>query len=164
MSRAGTEKRTGRNVLALGAFLLICLTTAGLGSLLTLPAIPGWYASLEKPAWTPPNAVFSPVWTTLFVMMAVAAWLVWRAGSPRALPLTLFGMQLVLNAGWSGLFFALRSPGLAFAEILLLWAAILATLVAFWRVRPAAGLLLVPYLLWVSYAVALNFAIWRMNP
>jgi tryptophan-rich sensory protein len=124
-----------------------------------------WYADLAKPAWTPPNAVFGPVWTALYVLMGVAAWLVWRRGGFSGAPvaLGLFLAQLVLNALWSVLFFGLHLPGAAFAEILVLWAAILATTILFWRVQPAAGALLLPYLLWVGFAAALNLQLWRLN-
>ncbi|MDH7568364.1 MAG: tryptophan-rich sensory protein [Armatimonadota bacterium] len=156
---------SGSSFAVLVLFLLVCLAAGGIGSLFTTPAIPGWYAGLNKPAWNPPNWLFAPVWTTLYLMMGTAAWLVWRkaglAGGSTAL--ALFAAQLVLNSLWSILFFGMRQPGWAFAELVLLWAAILATMVAFWRLSPAAGWLLVPYLAWVTYASTLNFAIWRMN-
>ena len=124
-----------------------------------------WYARLNKPALTPPGWLFGPVWTVLYACMALAAWLVWRkrglAGAKREL--ALFAVQLALNVAWSWLFFGLRSPGLAFADIVLLLAAIAATTAAFWRVSTTAGLLFVPYLGWVAFAGVLNFAIWRMN-
>ena len=125
----------------------------------------GWYAELAKPTWNPPSWVFGPVWTALYIMMAVAAWLVWRRGGWKTQrgPLTLYLLQWALNALWTPLFFGLQRPGLAFAEILALTLAIVATLVAFWRVKRVAGILLVPYALWVTFAAALNFAIWRMN-
>jgi benzodiazapine receptor len=124
-----------------------------------------WYAGLAKPSWTPPNALFGPVWTLLYAMMAVSAALVWRkAGFGAAWkPLTVFAVQLVLNAAWSWLFFGLHRPGAAFGEILILWTAILITLVLFWRVRPISGVLLLPYWAWVSFAAALNFSIWQLN-
>jgi tryptophan-rich sensory protein len=151
---------------ALLGFLALCFVVAAIGSLLTFPSIPTWYANLNKPSWNPPNSVFGPVWTTLFAMMAVSAWLVWRerGHKPVSWPLTLFGLQLILNAAWSGLFFALHSPGTALVDIILLWLAILACLIAFARVKPLAAALLLPYLLWVSYAFTLNLAIWRINP
>jgi tryptophan-rich sensory protein len=125
----------------------------------------GWYASLNKPSWNPPGWVFGPVWTALYTMMAVAAWLVWRRGgwSAQRRALTLFLVQLALNAAWSPLFFGLRRPGIAFAEIVLLWVAIAATLAAFRPVNRAAAWLLAPYLTWVSFAAALNFTLWRLN-
>lgn len=143
--------------------ILVCLGAAGIGSLLTTTALSPWYASLRKPSWTPPNWLFGPVWTILFIAMAIAAWLVWRKVGLTATPMQLFLLQLLLNVAWSALFFRLRSPGLAFAEIVMLWFAILATSIEFWRTVPAAGWLLLPYLIWVSYATALNFSIWRLN-
>jgi len=143
--------------------IAVCLGAAGLGSLLATPALRPWYASLNKPDWTPPNWLFGPVWTILFVAMAIAAWLVWRKVGLTAVPMQLFLLQLLLNVGWSALFFRLRSPGLAFAEIVMFWLAILATSIEFWKAAPAAGWLLLPYLVWVSYAAALNCSIWRLN-
>lgn len=125
-----------------------------------------FYQRLDQPAWAPPPWLFGPVWIVLYVLMGIAAWLVWRergfAGA--RLPLTLFLVHLVFNAAWTGIFFGLRMFGLAFAEIVVLWGLILWILVLFWRVRPLAGALFVPYLLWVTYAAALTFALWRMNP
>jgi tryptophan-rich sensory protein len=125
-----------------------------------------WYAHLSKPSFNPPDWLFAPVWTILYFLMGVAAFLVWhRQGSARAFPaLAFFLVQLALNAGWSWIFFGLHKPGAALVEIGVLWLAILATLVAFARLRRAAGLLLVPYLLWVSFAAYLNFRLWRLNP
>ena len=143
--------------------IVVCLGAAGLGSLLTTAALRPWYADLRKPSWTPPNWLFGLVWTILFLAMAIAAWLVWRKVGPTAAPMQLFLLQLLLNVAWSALFFGLRSPGLAFAEIVMLWVAILATSIEFWRAVPAAGWLFLPYLIWVSYATALNFSIWRLN-
>ncbi len=124
-----------------------------------------WYAQLAKPRWTPPDSIFGPVWSVLYVMMGVAAWLVWlESGIPAAaVAFTLFVTQLVLNAAWSWLFFGLRRPDLAFGEILLLWAAILATLVSFCQVRLMAGVILIPHLVWISYVALLNYSIWKMN-
>lgn len=143
----------------------ICFAAAGIGSLFTTPEIRGWYAVINKPAWTPPAWLFGPVWTTLYAMMGVAAWLVWRergfAGA--SLPLALFAAQLVLNTLWSVIFFGMRRTGLAFLDIALLWLAILATTLAFWPISRVAGALLLPYLLWVSFAAALNYSIWRTN-
>lgn len=133
--------------------------------MLTTPSIGGWYATLAKPAWTPPNWVFGPVWSLLYLAMAVAAWLVWRqVGFPRAASaLNLFGVQLVLNVCWSAIFFGAHRPGLAFAEIVVLWLAILATMVAFRSLSRPAAWLLAPYLAWVAFAATLNFSIWRLN-
>lgn len=124
-----------------------------------------WYAALAKPAWTPPNWLFGPVWLCLYVMMAVAAWLVWRrrgfAGARAALGCYLF--QLALNAAWSWIFFGEHRMGVGFANLAVLWAAIVATAGLFGKHNRVAALLLVPYLLWVTYATALNFAVWRLN-
>ena len=149
-------------LLALAAWLLLCFAAASLGALFT----PGeWYAALQKPSWNPPGWLFGPVWTLLYTLMAVAAWLVWQEGgwAKQARPLLVFCLQLALNALWTPLFFGLHRPGLAFAEMVLLWLAIVATLVLFARVRRLAAWLLAPYLLWVSFAAYLNFALWRLN-
>ena len=156
---------TGLQWIALALFLVICLGTAGLGAVVTDLSVRDWYATLEKPSWNPPNWLFGPVWTTLYIGMAIAAWLVWRQRGLGEgwLPLTLFGIQLTLNAIWSALFFGFRSPGAAFAEIILLWLAILATIIAFARYSTWAAALLIPYLAWVSFATVLNWTLWRMN-
>ena len=153
------------DLLALGICGVACFSAAGLGSLWTFPSLDNWYAELNKPSWNPPNFVFGPVWTMLYALMALAVWLVWRQRERSVIgwPLTLFGGQLILNAAWSGIFFALHQPGLAFVEILLLWLMILATAVSFWRVHRVASLLLVPYLAWVAFAAVLNGTIWRLN-
>jgi uncharacterized protein YbjT (DUF2867 family)/tryptophan-rich sensory protein len=145
--------------------LAVCFGTAAVGAALTAGPVRDWYPTLRKPAWTPPDWVFGPVWTILYVLMALAAWFVWRRarGAASRTALGLFAVQLVLNAAWSGLFFTLRSPASAFAEIILLWCAIAATLSSFGRVSTLGASLLVPYLLWVTYAAALNGTIWRMN-
>ena len=130
-----------------------------------------FYASLVKPAWAPPGWLFGPVWSTLYVLMAIAAWLVWRAqpATPadrgiRQRGLTLFVAQLALNALWTWLFFAWRQGAMAFSEIVLLWLAVLATIWNFGRVRPLAAWCLVPYLGWITFATALTWAVWRGNP
>ena len=124
-----------------------------------------WYRGLNKPAWNPPNSVFGPVWTVLYLLMAVAAWLVWRQyGIGGALvPLIFFVAQLALNAAWTWLFFGRHEPGATFVDILVLCVVILITLILFWRLAPVAGVLLLPYLAWVSFAAVLNGTIWRMN-
>ena len=125
-----------------------------------------WYERLVKPRWRPPNWLFAPIWTVLYLTIAVSGWLVWReAGfAGVALPLAIFALQLVLNAAWTPLFFGLHRPDLAFLEIMVLWVSILATIVLFYPIHSGAALLLVPYLAWVSFAAALNFAVWRLNP
>jgi tryptophan-rich sensory protein len=149
----------------LGLFVLACLGAAAVGAAWTNLSVMTWYAELQKPTWNPPDWVFGPVWTCLYLAMAVAAWLVWRERGlvGGRLPLMLFALQLTLNAAWSALFFGWRSPGLAFAEVVLLWLAILATILAFGRTSRWAAALLVPYLAWVSFAAALNWTLWRMN-
>lgn len=151
--------------LGLALFVGASFAAAGVGSLFTTPAIPGWYASLRKPSWTPPNWLFGPVWSVLYVAMGTAAWLVWRergfAGARLAL--TLFFAQLILNALWSILFFGRKTPGAALVEIAFLWVAVFATMAAFWQISRAAGWLFVPYLWWVTFASFLNYSIWRMN-
>lgn len=124
----------------------------------------GWYAELQKPSWHPPAWVFGPVWTILYLMMGVAAWLVWRRGGWKAnrVALTLFVVQWIFNAAWTPLFFGLHWAGVAFADIVLLWFTLLATIVAFARVDWKAAALMVPYLIWVSFASALNLAIWML--
>lgn len=152
-------------LVGLVVFLFACLGAGGLGAIATTPEIDGWYRTIEKPAWNPPDYVFGPVWTTLFVMMAVAAWLIWQSAGWKAaaLPMTLFGIQLALNVGWSWIFFGMHAPGWAFAEIIILWLAIAATTATFFKRSPIAGWLMVPYLSWVSFASVLNFTIWQMN-
>lgn len=149
-------------ILGLFLWLVLCFSAASLGALFT----PGeWYAGLDKPAWNPPGWVFGPVWSVLYALMAVAAWLVWKRGGfgAQRVPLSLFLVQLLLNAAWSPVFFGLERPGLAFVVILLLWLAIAATLNAFRPVSRTAAWLLAPYLAWVSFAAVLNAVLWRMN-
>jgi tryptophan-rich sensory protein len=149
--------------LILGAFLAASFAAAVLGGLATANSVRDWYPTIATPSWTPPSWIFGPVWTTLYAMMAVAGWLVWRrAGWCGAL--VWFAVQLALNATWSPVFFGMHRIGLALVNILSLWLAIAGTTIAFWRVIPAASVLFVPYLIWVSFATALNYAIWRLNP
>lgn len=145
--------------------LLLVFFAAALGNWATMSNVGGWYQTLARPSWAPPDWVFGPVWTVLYAMMAVAAWLVWRQKGWRAArwPLTLFLVQLALNSLWSAIFFGLQQPAWACVEIVALWIAIAATLVAFWRRSRLAGALLLPYLLWVTFAAALNFEFARLN-
>jgi tryptophan-rich sensory protein len=146
--------------LALAGFIAItfCAPLAGMIS------PPGdWYASLAKPSWNPPSWIFGPVWTALYLMMAAAAWLVWKRDGWRR-PMWLYLMQLLLNAAWTPVFFGMHEIGWALVEILVLWLAIVITLLDFLRVNKPAACLLVPYLAWVSFAAFLNFTLWRMNP
>ena len=149
-------------ILGLLGWLVVCFGAATLGAVF----MPGdWYATLKKPSWNPPGWIFGPVWLALYPMMAVAAWLVWKRGgfAAQCRPLTLFLVQLALNAAWTPLFFGLHWTGVAFAEIVLFWFFIAATFAAFRPVSRAAAWLLVPYLAWVGFAAVLNFTLWRMN-
>jgi translocator protein len=151
-----------RSALTLTAWLALSFSAAAMGGFFR----PGeWYAQLQKPVWNPPNWIFGPVWTALYTMMGIAAWLVWRRGgfAGQRAALSFFLLQLLINALWSPLFFWLRNPALAFVDIVLLWLALLATVVAFWKVHSLAGALLVPYLAWVTFASLLNYSIWRLN-
>jgi benzodiazapine receptor len=157
--------RNTNTILALILFIFASFAAGAIGSLFTAPAVQpgGWYGTLPKPPWTPPSWVFGPAWSTLYLLMGIAAWLVWRArGHARiAAPMALFTIQLILNAAWSIVFFGQRQVGFSMVIIVLLWLAILLTLISFWRVNRVAGWLLVPYLAWVSYASTLNWGIWR---
>lgn len=144
---------------------MVSFIAAAIGSAASIQA-DSFYTQLVRPEWAPPPDVFGPVWSLLYALMGIAAWLVWRVGGFGAActALTLFLVQLAVNALWSWLFFGWHLGGLAFANVVLLWMLIVATLVAFWRVRPLAGALLIPYLLWVSFALALNYSVWQLNP
>ncbi|MDZ4788697.1 MAG: TspO/MBR family protein [Blastochloris sp.] len=157
---------TKRSLLALGGFVFICFLAAAVGGWATSSSVGTWYLALNKPSWTPPSWLFGPMWTTLYLMMAVSAWLVWqrRTEQPVRLALQVFLFQLIINACWSPIFFGMRRPDLGFFWIALLWVWIVITIVLFKKVSPLAALLLVPYLIWVSIAQALNFSIWRLNP
>lgn len=145
--------------------IIVCFSAAAIGGFATTSSVNGWYAEIEKPSWNPPNWIFGPVWSLLYLMMAIAAWQVWRVAEPGSARLALgwFAAQLLLNVGWSILFFGLQQPGWAAIEIIALWLAIAITLVLFYRHSKLAGGLLVPYWLWVSFATALNVAIWSIN-
>jgi len=154
------------NWLKLGAFILVCELAGIIGSFFTFEAIPTWYAGLQKPFFSPPNWLFGPVWTTLYALMGIAAYIIWEKGigkKPVKQAMVLFAAQLVLNATWSIIFFGMRSPALAFACILLLWLAIAATIQSFYRIDRRAACLLLPYILWVSFAALLNLMIWGLN-
>ena len=154
------------NFMKLVFAVAIPLLVAGLSGFATAHGVQDWYPTLVKPSFNPPSWVFGPVWTVLYLMMGIAAFLVWQKGWESGAvktALALFAIQLILNGLWSVLFFGLRSPGLAFAEILLLWSSIGGTIVLFWRVAPIAGMLLLPYEAWVTFALVLNGAIWILN-
>ncbi len=153
-------------ILILFSSIIICQLAGIIGSIFTTPAIPNWYANINKPSFRPPNWVFAPVWTTLYLLMGIALFLVLRKGLNEKdikIAVAVFVFQLVLNSLWSFLFFGLQSPFAASIEIIFLWAAILISIILFFRISRVAGALLIPYLLWVSFASVLNFAIWRLN-
>lgn len=152
--------------LVLVGLIVLCQATGVLGGLITSSSLEPWYASLAKPPFNPPSWVFGPVWTLLYLLMAIAAWLVWRApvGTSRRTPaLFLFGIHLVANFAWSAAFFGLESPLAGLLVIVLLFGLILATAWRFARIVPLAGLLFIPYIGWTGFAAILNFAIWRLN-
>ena len=151
---------------ALALFVVLTLAVGAVAGLATATSVSTWYATLNKPAFNPPNEVFGPVWTLLYVLMAISAWRVWRSPGPeraRLTALAAWAVQLALNFAWSFLFFGLRAPAVALAEITVLLASLAVTLWLCWRVDRIAGLLLVPYLAWVAFASLLNFEVWRLN-
>lgn len=154
-----------KQLIGLAVWLSLSFAVSAIGAIASIQA-KAFYGQLIQPGWAPPPTVFGPVWSLLFALMGIAAWLVWRSGgfSANRQALTLFLVQLFFNALWSWLFFAWQLGAFAFADILLLWLLIATTLVLFWRIRPLAGALLIPYLLWVSFAAALNYALWQLNP
>ncbi len=154
-----------RQIAGLLGWLILCFAAAGIGAVASAEA-GDFYRQLVRPGWAPPAWLFAPVWTTLYFLMGVAAWLVWRAhgfANARA-ALVLFIIQLAANALWSWVFFVWRQGDLAFAEVLLLWCLIVATVISFWRLKPLAAVVLLPYLAWVTFASALTYSTWRLNP
>jgi len=160
------EKMKGIDIRKLVTSVILCQIAGFLGSLFTTPAIPTWYQTLNKPFFTPPNWVFSPVWICLFVLMGISLFFVWRRPDhPQFKPaLIFFFVQLILNILWSAAFFGLRAPLLGLVDIVLLWIAILFTILNFLKVTKFAGVLLIPYFLWVTFATLLNFSLWILNP
>ncbi len=155
------------NIVKLVACIAVCEIAGAIGAIFTFPAIETWYAGLQKPSFSPPNTVFGPVWTILYLLMGVSLYLIIKKGikaRQEKEAVIIFGVQLGLNFLWSILFFGLKSPLFALADIALLWVAILATIIAFFRISKKAAFLLVPYLLWVSFALVLNFTILILNP
>jgi tryptophan-rich sensory protein len=154
-----------KQVIGLIAWLGVTFAAASIGAFASAKA-GVFYQALVRPGWAPPAFLFAPVWSMLYLLMAISAWLVWREQGFHAscIALSLFLFQLAANSLWTWLFFQWHQGFLAFAEILILWVIILVTLVAFWRVRPVAGALLIPYLVWVTFATALTFSVWKRNP
>jgi benzodiazapine receptor len=160
-----TEIKKSKQIIGLTGWLIITFIAAAIGT--AASAESGlFYQQISRPEWAPPAWLFAPVWTALYILMGVSAWTVWRVDGFRSarIALSLFIIQLVLNAVWTWIFFVWRQGALAFVEILVLWAFILCTTIAFWRVRTIAGILLLPYLAWVSFASVLTFTVWRLNP
>jgi translocator protein len=158
--------RDWRNILKLAISVGICLLAGAFGAIFTTQSIPDWYATIAKPSFNPPNWIFGPVWTLLYIMMGISAFMVWKKGieDPRGrFSILVFLFQLLLNATWSVLFFGFRSPFAGLMGIVLLWAAIFLTVFSFFKISKPAGWLLIPYLGWVSFAVVLNYFIWAMN-
>jgi len=158
-------KNSKQQIVGLVTWSVICFVTAAIGAVASIQA-QSFYAELNQPSWAPPGWLFGPVWSVLYLMMAIAAWLVWRKGGFKfnRLALTVFVGQLVFNGLWSWLFFAWRLGSFAFVDIVWLWVLIVITVSMFWRVDKIAGVLMLPYLLWVSFAAFLNLAVWQLNP
>jgi tryptophan-rich sensory protein len=162
LDRSEDPKSASRRPLL--AFILATLFVGAGASIFTEPQIPTWYAHLIHPSFAPPNWVFAPVWTTLYVVMAVAAWRVWKVTGLNSIEIIAYAFQLVLNFAWAGIFFSLHQMAFALAEILVLDVAILATLILFFRRDRLAGLLFLPYLAWSLFATVLTYGFWRLNP
>ncbi|MFN0263023.1 TspO/MBR family protein [Tepidamorphus sp. 3E244] len=155
---------TLKTYLTLAAFLLVSLGVGAIGGSVTAGSVATWYPTLSKPPFNPPDWIFGPVWTALYILMAFAAWRVWRTNHPNRGPaLFAYAAQLALNLAWSFIFFGMQKPGAALVEIALLLVAVAGTMVLFWRIDRVAGLLFVPYLAWVMFASVLNASIWWLN-
>ncbi|HEY5536410.1 MAG TPA: TspO/MBR family protein [Ignavibacteria bacterium] len=153
------------NWIKLISSIVICQIVGIIGSFFTAKNIPVWYAGLKKPVFNPPNWVFAPVWITLYLLMGVSFYLIWIKSAEKdiKIPVILFIAQLILNSFWTIIFFGLKSPGFALFEILILWILILLCIIEFYPVSVTASLLLIPYILWVTYASILNYSLWRLN-
>lgn len=160
------EDMSGMDIIKLIISIVACEGAGGIGAIFTTPAIPTWYAGLKKPTFTPPNSVFGPIWITLYLLMGIAVFLVWREGLGQegvTIAFVIFWAQLVLNILWSVIFFGLKSLFGGMVMILLLWIAILINIITFFGVSPLAGWLLIPYIIWVSIAANLNVQVWKLN-
>jgi benzodiazapine receptor len=157
--------KRSRDVLGLTAFLVLCLAVSGIGAAVTATSVGTWYQALHKPVFNPPDWIFAPVWTTLYILMAIAGWRVWRqAGFETGRKaLTVFVVQLALNLAWSFIFFGQQRIGLALVEIVILLLAIIVTTALFWRIDRWSGVLFLPYVLWVAFATVLNASLWWLN-
>jgi len=168
MNGDGTMKNIKKiNIVKLVISIVVCQCAGIIGSVFTTPAIPTWYAALQKPVFTPPSWLFAPAWITLYLLMGIAAFLIWRIGLDNRqvrTALIIFLVQLALNSLWSVVFFGMQSPLYGVIVIIILWLAILLTILMFARISRLAAWLMVPYILWVSFASALNISIWLLNP
>jgi tryptophan-rich sensory protein len=161
------DKMNVQNPVALVAAILSCIILGSLGGIVTRTGPDTWYALLEKPAFSPPGWLFGPVWTLLFILMGISLWMVWKEGIEKRdvrIALGVFAVQFIFNIAWSFLFFGMQSPFLGLVDILILWILILATIVCFFQVQKTAAFLLIPYILWVSFASFLNYTIFILNP
>jgi len=154
------------NTIKLIIAILVPLAVGGISGFFTASGVDGWYAAVQKPTFNPPNWLFGPVWTLLYILMGISLYLIWK--QPETTPyrntaITIFVIQMVLNFCWSFIFFKLQEPGYAFAEIVLMWLSILLMIIYFIKVNPVAGYLQIPYLCWVSFASVLNYSIWQLN-
>ncbi|THD59293.1 TspO/MBR family protein [Phenylobacterium sp.] len=165
MTTQPVKSTTRSGLISAIAFVGVALGVGALGGLATASSVTTWYLGLNKPAFNPPNAVFGPVWTILYILMAVAAWRVWRRARRSGLwsALTLYAAQLVLNLAWSLIFFGLRQPAWALGEVVVLLSGVVMTAVVFWRIDRLSGLMMIPYAVWVAFAAVLNLEIWRLN-
>jgi tryptophan-rich sensory protein len=157
--------KVSRDLVGFFAFIILCLAVSGIGGAITATSVDTWYQTLEKPPFNPPDWVFAPVWTAIYILMGIAAWLVWRRGSIQVTgkALAVFAFQLGLNLAWSFLFFGLHLIDLALVEIVILLFTIIINTIIFWRLNSLAGLLFVPYAAWVAFATVLNSSIWLIN-
>lgn len=157
--------KRSRDVFGLAVFLLVCFAVSGIGAAITATSVGSWYQTLQKPSFNPPDWVFAPVWTTLYVLIAIAGWRAWRRAQTKAtsIALAVFAAQLALNLAWSLIFFGLQQIALALVEIVILLLAIVANTILFWRIDRWAGVLFVPYMVWVAFASVLNASLWWLN-
>lgn len=160
---AKPRKNNGIDWKALLVSIIICNLAGAIGSIFTFEAIPNWYATLTKPSFSPPNWVFGPVWTTLYLLMGISAYLIWEKSKKFNMPLKIFALQLFLNALWSFIFFGMKNPALAFLEIIALWLSVAYTIVLFYKLDKRAAYLLLPYIAWITFASVLNYFIWKLN-
>lgn len=154
------------NIIKLIICILVCLAVGGISGYFTSTEIPTWYSTINKPSFNPPNWIFGPVWTTLYILMGISFWLIWKSDVSTEVKnkaMLFFAIQLVLNFFWSIIFFSFHQTGFAFIEIIVMWIFILLSILSFYPISKTAAYLLIPYLLWVSFASVLNFAIWKLN-